>query len=408
MKIAPFWMSCMCAATLHAQNLVNNPGFETISATPSTFGQITNASGWYSAYGTGDLFHPSAGAGSVGIPTNYFGTQAAHGGSYYGGIGTSSTNTYHEMIGVTLNTPLTIGQNYYCEAYVSAGESSYRYGTNNFGFKFASSAITGTAADPPISSPDVNWTSTILNYTGWTQVSGTFTATAASTHLVLGNFFSTAATTWTLHGGGGSINSQYWFIDDVLVQVNTVFDMAAHTLQARPLGTQQIVVDWSFDTRPEGEAFTLQRSMDGGSSWQDCARIPVSAQGQAYTYADRPLRWGEDIFYRFRLAKADGTVQLSETVSAALPLPGLKESLVIGPTPLSAGQECWATFAASTDGMAEWRIYDMAGRLLKRGHAQVATGTAQIGIPTDALQSGSYLLRIEAGGSSATRKLSVW
>jgi len=63
MKVGLFSMFCLWAATLHAQNLVNNPGFETIATVPSTFGQITNATGWYSAYGTGDLFHPSASAG---------------------------------------------------------------------------------------------------------------------------------------------------------------------------------------------------------------------------------------------------------------------------------------------------------------------------------------------------------
>ncbi len=53
-------------------------------------------------------------------------------------------------------------------------------------------------------------------------------------------------------------------------------------------------------------------------------------------------------------------------------------------------------------------IYDLSGRLLDRGGAAVTTGTAYLDIPTDALHSGSYLLRIEADGSSATRKLSVW
>lgn len=407
MKVGIIGILCLVAASLPAQNLVNNPGFETISSAPTSFGQIANATGWYSAYGTGDLFHPAAGAGSVGIPTNYFGTQAAHGGGNFGGVATSSTNVYHELIGVTLSTPLTAGQSYYCEAYVSAGETAYRYGSNNFGFKFANSAITGTAANPPIASPDVNWTPVILNYSGWTLVSGTFTATAASTHLVLGNFFSTAATTWTLHGGGGTIDSQYWFIDDVVVQPNVVFDLPAHTLQARPLGDNLIVVDWEFQDPADAQELSLLRSLDGGTSWQDCARMPAT-QMRAHTHSDRPMRWGEDIFYRLRMVQADGTVHYSETVSAQLPLPGIEESLAIAPNPLTAGQECLATFAAQADGPAEWRILDMAGRQLDRGQVDLKTGTAQVHIPTQGLQSGSYLLRIQAGASSATRKLMVW
>lgn len=408
MKTALLGILCLAATASHAQNLVNNPGFESVSSVPTTYGMIANAISWYSAYGSGDLFHPSAGSGSVGVPTNYFGTQAAHGGNNYAGIATSSTNTYHEMIGVTLSSPLTIGQTYYCEAYVSVGENAYNYGTNNFGFKFASSPITGTSADPPISGANVNWSSVILNYTGWTLVSGTFTATAASTHLVLGNFFSTAATTWTLHGGGGTIGSQYWFVDDVVVQLNVPLDMPAHTLSARPLGSNFVVVDWEFPVLPDTREFFLLRSLDGGTTWQDCARIPADALDATYTHTDQPMRWGEEILYRLRRVKTDGTVQLSETVTAQLPLPGLEESLHISPNPLAAGTECQARFAALQSGPVEWSLYDLAGRRLDRGRSDVAAGTVLLNVPTTALQSGSYLLRIQAGTQSATRKLIVW
>jgi hypothetical protein len=393
---------------LAAQNLVTNPSFETVTSIPSSDGQVFLATGWYSAYGTCDLFHPSASSTNVTVPTNYFGVQAARTGTKYAGIATSSTNAYHEIAGVVLTTPLTIGQSYYVEAYVSVGESQYQFGTNNFGFKVASSAITGTGANPPISSPTVNWTSVLLDYTNWVQVSGTFTATAASTYLLLGNFFSTAATTWTLHGGGGFLSSQYWYIDDVLLQPSTVFAMPGHTFGARPLGSNLVVIDWEFPDLADTREFNLLRSFDGGGSWHDCMRTQAEAQQHRYTHTDRPMRWGEEMLYRLRRVKSDGSVDFSETVSAILPLPTLDESLSLSPSPLQVGQEGFATFATTVAGDAAWSLFDMAGRQLDKGKTPVESGTTQIALPTTALLPGTYLLRLQVDGQTATRKLVVW
>jgi hypothetical protein len=410
------WMKRYCFVLLAvlvsgyvtAQNLVPNPSFETMSSVPTTFGQMANATGWYNANGSCDLFHTSGGSGSVGIPANYFGNQTARTGSAYAGIAASNSNSYHEYMGVTLTSPLTIGQLYYCEAYVSAGEGPYRYGTNNFGFRFSTGALMGSAGDPPISGgAQVNWATPITNYTGWVQVSGTFTATAANTHLTLGNFYSVAATTWSLLGTAGSINSQYWFIEDVVVQPSVPFDMPAHTFTARPMSTTLVGLDWEFGNVDGFREFSLQRSVDDGDTWEQFARIPASQGVLRYNFIDRPDVWGQEIQYTLRKVAEDGAVAYSEVRRVTLDFPMLEQSISLGPNPVQRGDVCGLGFAAEGATNVEWMILDLSGKVITQGEAQVDNGQGQVLLETASLAPGTYMVRVISGNQVATRKLAV-
>lgn len=401
-------IACCLGGYLGAQNLVPNPSFETLSSVPTTYGQITRATPWYSAYGSSDLFHPSQSASSIGIPTNYFGTQAPHSGSIYAGIASSQTNSYHEYIGIQLISPLTVGQAYYCEAYVSAGEGSYRLGTNNFGFKFSASPLMGGAGDPPINTtPEVNWTPVISDYTNWVQISGTFTATAASAYLTLGRFYSVASTTWAPLGTSGSINSQYWFIDDVVVQPAVPFAMPGHTFTARPLTAHTVGVEWEFDEVEGIKEFTLRRSVDGGTTWREVAGIPASSNVLRYAHTDRPHAWGQEVRYMLRQVHDDGSVAYSEVVKVTLPMPTLEESLALSPNPLHVGDPCVAVMAAGAAGSVQWTLYDLWGRTVARGEAVTVYGKVEIALETGALSPGTYLFRAIAGTQVAAHKLVV-
>jgi hypothetical protein len=271
-----------------SQNLVPNSNFETMSSFPTTYNQISLMSNWYSPYGVADAFHTSAGS-SVGIPTNYYGTQSAHSGNGYVGIANSYSNSYHEYLEVALTSPLVVGQDYYCEAYVSPGEGNYKYGTNNFGFRFTVGALTGAAGNPPIGGPvDVNWTSTILDYTNWIKISGVFTATTASTHLTIGNFFSSSATTWTLLGTSGSISSQYWYIDDVTVQPVSSLALPGISLSAGILNNSSVSLQWDLDGSANAGEYSLERSIDGGISWTEITKVFVAESLVPGSYIDKP------------------------------------------------------------------------------------------------------------------------
>lgn len=391
------------------QNLVPNPGFETFSSAPTTYGQISNATGWSSAYGSCDLFHPSASAASVGIPTNYFGTQTAHGGICYAGLAWSSTNSYHELLRVQLTSPLTIGNPYYAEAYVSAGEGSYRYGVNNFGFLLTTTAVAGGATDPPIiATPQVNWTTPITDYTNWTLVSGTFTATSAAQYLTLGSFFSTAATTWVLLGTAGSINSQYWFVDDIVVQPSVVLEDDNTIVTAEVFGSKSAMVKWENTSGDRFRESAVERSTDGGNTWTRAGNTYDSkTQAAQGSVLDMPGVFGEPLLYRIRLVSEDGTVTHSHSASVTLPYPLLRETLVFSPSPVRQADQGMLQFYLSKPSLCEVSLHDMTGTRIWTSSQPFTAGMQNVSPPLTGLAPGIYFIGVTNGGETAFTKFSV-
>lgn len=67
--------------------LIRNGGFEMVDKDPTTYDQITNASGWRDAtLGLSDLFAPTASHKTVGVPLNDYGDIKPFEGYYYAGF----------------------------------------------------------------------------------------------------------------------------------------------------------------------------------------------------------------------------------------------------------------------------------------------------------------------------------
>ena len=402
-----FLLICCGIATsvLFAQNLVPNPSFETMTSIPSSYGQITNATPWYSNYGSSDLFHTASATAS--IPTNYFGTQAARTGNAYAGIAISSTNTYHEYIGVPLISPMVANQAYYCEAYISAGEGGYHYATDNFGFKFTVGAAPASGGNPPISGPSVNWPFVVLDYTNWVQISWTYTPTIAYNHLSIGNFFATTATTWTLIPASGSVNSMYWFIEDVVVQPSTVFAIGVNKIFAHPLGMEKIAIEWELPADNDIADFDLMRSDDNGDSWRKIDDISTSNGVLKYSSVDQPKIWDQELQYRLRQVSHDGTVTYSEIATATLAFPTLDVSLSIAPNPIGVGANGVISFVMKNEGEVNWEIYDLNGQRVAKGNEFRSVGNANVTLPSAEFAAGNYFLKFVAGNEAVVRRFVV-
>lgn len=388
------------------QNLVPNNSFETYTAPPNAFGLITNATPWYSNNGSSDLFNIAATSGGT-VPSNYFGTQMPHTGNGYAGIAASQANTYHEYIGVQLTSPLTVGQAYYYEVYVSAGEGPYRYGVNNFGMKFTIGQAIASVGDPPISGPTVNHTSVIMDYTNWVQISGTFSPTIAANHVSIGNFFSSAATTWSLLGTAATINSYYWFIDDVVVQPSVIFDLQDHVFEGQVLSSQRIKLNWRTQNTEGTKSYSIRRSLDGGETWEEIGQQPASANVHEYAQMDMPGMWDREVMYRLKLIREDGTVSYSNVLNFQMPKPSLENTFSLHPNPVAAGQTLSMNFAAAQQGTASWEIFDLKGAKVASGTKELEVGNAGIVVETDDFAPGQYFVRLQMGAEVVVKKLAV-
>lgn len=219
-----------------AQNLVPNPSFEEYEVCPYTIGfqPGDRPTHWRSWLNSPDYFHACAGSLQdidtlVDVPQNGWGYQYAwDGDAYVGSWCYWENDEYREYIGAPLVETLEIGETYAVSFRVSlATGGSYvpaMGACNNIGVLFTMTTNAWTGIDGPpfpfrdyahVYSPDIN-----VDSTGWTLVSGLFTADSAYQHLVLGNFFSNALTdTLGIPPWNGEV--AYYFIDDVCVSRST-------------------------------------------------------------------------------------------------------------------------------------------------------------------------------------------
>ncbi|MDG1657179.1 MAG: T9SS type A sorting domain-containing protein [Crocinitomicaceae bacterium] len=219
----------------HAQNLVPNPDFETVS---SAFCGIASAGDfdnsfdqWISASNsTPDPyfnninqscfnFQPnSTYSGPIGIK----GSQLPRSGNAMAGgyMYTISMLQQRDYIQVPLTSPLTIGGLYLVEFYVSLADST-EFATSNIGGILSTSAIFQPGDGVYIASPQIEATSVISDDQSWTRIIDTITATDAFAHLTIGNFYDDNSTTLVAHptnsGAPGTYGS-YYFIDDIRVE----------------------------------------------------------------------------------------------------------------------------------------------------------------------------------------------
>lgn len=230
-KALPFVLLCLAPAIFRAQNVVPNPGFETLKKTPCSF--MANEMDEYVndwecvADGTSDILNDAASstcyANCHSSNPASLGSQTPHGGHGMALVMTEGhSGSYREYIGVTLSTPLVPGKKYYAEMYVSLADY-VGYATNNIGMAFFTGPLYRRDGMKIIAEPQVNSTAVIDDASGWVKVSSTFTAAEAYTHLIIGNFLTTDQTTMKKRpsSGGTHYGAQdvaAYYIDDITVR----------------------------------------------------------------------------------------------------------------------------------------------------------------------------------------------
>lgn len=220
--------------TVHAQNLVPNPGFEQLKKLPcravtDPIDNISNyASNWVSPTGGTSDIHLSVGPDSCPANSSKYGL-LAHGGNVSAGIFTLvSPNRglipYREYLQTKLTQKLTIGKVYYVELYASPLDSKLASGisyySNNIGCYFSVDSINkrlGATDQTSLLSfkPQINEARIMDKPREWHKISGCFTASEAAQYLTIGNFFDDAQTAYI------ELDQRrlatYFFIDDISV-----------------------------------------------------------------------------------------------------------------------------------------------------------------------------------------------
>lgn len=229
-------LSLFCNPALHAQvifsctngmgpNLVPNPGFESYTICPTGFSQLYVAAPWFEpSFGTSDYFNPCAnnglGAGLVGVPDNFAGSQMPYDGQAYAGAYTFYEEgiIYREYVETPLSFPLAAGHTYNISFWVALASMS-SCAVDNIGAYLSVDPITlpaGAYGNLPVIPQVRNPAGNFLTSPNWTLVQGTYTATGGESCLTIGNFANNTNTP-TEPGTNRDEAVSYYYIDDVTV-----------------------------------------------------------------------------------------------------------------------------------------------------------------------------------------------
>lgn len=250
------------------QNLVPNSSFENTFSLPCSW--IIPPASTFSSFmmnwtmpsdGSSDIYSTSTStscfSNCLSTSSASLGSQSPRSGNNMCGFfayGSGGVTIYREYLEVKLTSPLVVGQSYYAEMYVSAGDNM-QYGCNNLGMHFSTTEITapGSMTVLPVT-PQIKNTSIITDVNNWVKVSGTFTATTPAEYLIVGNFDDNNATSFTTINFSGSHSNAYYFIDDVLVQKQCAGkDTSATICQGKMLTLSMNdtkVVSWAEASNP--------------------------------------------------------------------------------------------------------------------------------------------------------------
>lgn len=381
-----------CCASAFAQNLVNNYSFETHSGCPSTYGQVTLATGWFpSSNNNNPQFHTeylhACGTSMFGAPSNTWGNQAPATGQACMATCTTAPTVqpdYRENIYTTLTSPLVVGVTYNVSFKISHCDNSQK-ATNNFGVKFA------TVPNFPINNvSQVYSTAVVTDKINWTTVTGSFIADSAYTYICLGNFMTDANTTMTTSCSGCSFNLHGYYLDDVEVTAAQLPPVAAFSVDGKDL-CAGIPVVFSNSSQNATSVF-----WDFGDSQTSTIINPTHIYANAGTYTVTLIAQN---------SSGSDTTTVVVTINACVGiatnnLPELEFTVV--PNPGDGHFELFIS-GNSTDSYT-MQVFDTPGKLVKSLAVKAAN---RMEINLSGLPAGVYFLKITGNGASAVKRLII-
>lgn len=167
-------------------------------------------------------------------------------------------------------------------------------------------------------------------------------------------------------------------------------------------------VRWTFGERQDVRSETLERSGDGGASF-DVVNVAVREVEGASEVLDTDVEPGHTYAYRVVVTEADGSVHRMGLASATA-IAAVTEFALGAPTPNPTTSKARISLALPRDARVSVTLHDVQGRLVRT----LARGSFAAGVHALALDgggarldSGVYFVRMQANGRTFTRRVVV-
>ena len=372
MKTAISYILCLCLAVysgvLPAQNLVPNGSFETYTSLPNSTSDWQFCVGWSNVngnlgswpYSTPDYCH-TLGSGDAKLPNSKHATVNPYDGNAIMGFYSrhASQLNARDYVATQLSSPLVVGNAYTISFWLTSGNSNHYYGSSssNFGVQLTMAPMSqanheNIGGTPQAIVPGNPW------LTNWAFYSFNYVATSAYQYVTVGNFYTDAATTTTLHEPGANFPAgSYYFIDDLKIEPAALLPVEFNVFDVEDEG-EFVNVLWETATETDLSFYTIERSVDA-KIWNEIGRVNSSGNGaeaQSYSFPDRePL--AETSYYRLKLTSLEGTNSTTD-VKSITRIMEEGSAILLYPNP-THGQ---VTIVGNPDELKDFRVFNSIGQ----------------------------------------------
>jgi len=349
---------------IKSQNLVPNPSFESANC-PTGYTGFPSQVGlylqnWYSANcASPDPMTNCSSHSQTSVPDVWFGNQNARTGTNY--IGFGFYGGWYEYIGVRLTQPLIAGTTYNVSFYVSCADN-VRYASDAVGMYFSDTMInckSGFSGPVLAFTPQVVQTSGVFltDKIGWTNISGTYTATSNEEYIVIGCFKSW--NTSALHNFGSGDTRCYYYIDDIAIEAPIILPIELISFNAKE-NNNNIELKWETASELNACYINIERSMDG-MSFHNIQRINANGttnNKSQYNFNDKHPLSGVS-YYRLKLTDCDSTFTYSKIISVKT-----ENNIGFSISPNPFNDELNIIFSENNSSPITIQIYNVLGELM--------------------------------------------
>jgi hypothetical protein len=179
-------------------------------------------------------------------------------------------------------------------------------------------------------------------------------------------------------------------------------------------GGENVNLRWQTASEMNNAGFYVERKRDD-ESWSEVGFVGSRADGgtttevQRYRFVDREVPFEADsLTYRLKQVDTDGTASYTEPVTVARST--VEQVRLLGTFPNPARSRATVRLAVPEGAAGEdvrLRLYDVLGRQVRTVRVPADPGRHEVQLDTSRLPSGMYVLRMQAGGTDKTRRVTV-
>lgn len=177
-------------------------------------------------------------------------------------------------------------------------------------------------------------------------------------------------------------------------------------------GERSVRLVWQTASETNNAGFQVQHRAPGGDTWRKLDFVDSKASGGT---ASEPLSYRfrvDDLSvgtHRFRLKQKDLDGSTSLTKPATVTLPMRSALRLTSPSPNPVSESATLSFAVKEETRATVTVYNMLGQRVATLYEGTPTAGESRSLHFDVrpLPSGTYLVRLEAGGNTQTQRVTV-